>query len=62
MLSSESLTKDVLIVYAEGLACQNLDKKKMYDVRRHDKDSCCVLKKSAGEEGEPTSTNQPFFN
>ena len=56
-----SLTKYVLIVYAEGLACNNFDKKTIYNVMGYDKDTCYVLKKSADEKGKPNSTNRLFF-
>ena len=36
-LWSDLLTKDVLTVYTEGLACNNFDKKIIYNVRRHEK-------------------------
>ena len=54
-LLSDSLTKDVLTVYAEGLACNNFDRKKFCNGRRHDKDTWYILKKSVGEEDEPNS-------
>ena len=60
-LWSESLTKDVLIVYAEGLTCNNFDKKTNYNIRRHDKYTWYVLKKLAGEESELISKNQLFL-
>ena len=60
-LWSESLIKDVLTVYAESLACNNFDKKTIYNVRRHGKYTRYVLKKVAGEESELTSINQLFF-
>ena len=60
-LWSESLTKDNLTVYAEGLACNNFDKKKFYNSRRYEKDTLYAPQKSAGEIGEPNSTNQLFF-
>ena len=56
------MTKDVLTVYTEGLACSNFDKKIIYNVRRHNRYAEYVLRKSAGEEGEPTSTKKLFFN
>ena len=57
---SDSLTKYTLIVYVEGIVCNNFDKKIIYNVRRHNKYTWCVLKKLAGDEGEPASTNQHF--
>ena len=60
-LWSDLLIKDVLTVYAEGLACNNFDTNTIYNVRHHDTCTWYVLKKSAGEEGEPNSTNQLFF-
>ena len=36
-LWSDSLTKDDLIFYVEGLVYNNFDKQKIYNVRRHDK-------------------------
>ena len=51
----------VLTVYTEGLACNNFDKKTIYNVRRHNKYTWYVLKKSVGEEGELNSTNQLSF-
>ena len=36
-LWADSLTKDVLTVYAEGLASNYFDKKTIYTVRRHAK-------------------------
>ena len=56
-LWSESLTKEVLTVYAEGIACDNFDKKTVYNVRRHDKYTWYVLKKVAGQESELSSKN-----
>ena len=61
-LWSDSLTNDVLIVYTEGLACNNFDKKTIYNVKRHKKYTWYVLKKSAAEECEPASTNQLSFD
>ena len=52
-LCSESLIKDVLTVYSEGLACNNVHKRKLYKARRYAKDKWCALKQSAGEIGEP---------
>ena len=60
-LWSESLTKDVLIIYAEGLARNKFDKRIYYTVRHYTKDTCYVLNKSAGAEGEPNNTNKLFF-
>ena len=34
-LWSNSNTKDILVAYAEGLACDNFDKKKYYNVHRN---------------------------
>ena len=56
---SESMTKNVLTMYAGGLACNTLDKSKFYDVMRYAKDA---LKKSIGEVGEPNSTNKLLFD
>ena len=61
-LWSDSLTKDVLTDYAEGLACNNFDTKTIYNTRRHKKYTWYVLKKAAGEEGVQTSKNQQFFD
>ena len=61
-LWSDSLTEDVLTVYAEDLVCNFFDKKTIYNVSCHKIYMLYVLKKSAGEEGEPTSTNQLFFD
>ena len=61
-LWSDSLTKDILTVYAEGLACYRFDKRKCYNVRRHAKATWYFLLKSIGEVGEPSSTHQLIFN
>jgi len=47
-LWSNSNTKDVLTPYAEGLACDNFDKKEYYNVHRNSKSSWLVLNKLAG--------------
>ena len=60
-LWSDSLTKDVLTVYAKCLVCTNFDKKTIYNVRHHNKYSWYVLKKVAGEESELSSKNQLFL-
>ena len=44
-LWSDSLTKDNLTVYAEGLACNNFNKNIFYNLRRLAKDTWYVLKK-----------------
>ena len=59
---SDSLTKDFLTIYAEGLAYNNFDKRTFYNVRRYTKDTCFVFKKSAGEVGALNSTNQLIFD
>ena len=56
-LWSDSLTKDVLKAYAEGLVCNNFDKKTIYNVRRHDEYAWYVLNKAAGDESELISIN-----
>ena len=48
VLWSDSLTKEYLTTYAEGLACVNFDNRLKFDVRRHDETSWYVLKKESG--------------
>ena len=57
-LWSDSLTKHVLTVYAEGLAYINVDKNLIYNLMRHNNYTWYILEKLADEEGELTSTNQ----
>jgi hypothetical protein len=45
VLWSDSLTKDYLTTYAEGLACVNFDNRLNYHVRRKDADTWYVLNK-----------------
>ena len=47
-LWSDSLTKDSLTTYAEGLACDNFEWGKTYHIRRNDESSWWVLKDCAG--------------
>lgn len=47
-LWSDSLTKDSLTTYAEGLACNNFERGKTYHIRRNDESSWWVLKNCAG--------------
>ena len=47
-LWSDSKTKNALTTYAEGLACDNFDNRKIYNVWRNDANSWWVLKKTAG--------------
>ena len=47
-LWSDSLTKDALTTYAEGLACDNFERGKSYNIRRNDEYSWWVLKDCAG--------------
>ena len=47
-LWSNSNTKDILVTYAEGLACDNFDKKKYYNVHRKSAFIWLVLNKEAG--------------
>ena len=47
-LWSNSLTKNALTLYAEGLACKNFDQMRIYNVRRYSEDMWFVLKKEAG--------------
>ena len=47
-LWSDSLTKDALTTYAEGLACDNFERGKTYHIRRNDEYSWWVLKDCAG--------------
>ena len=47
-LWSNSLTKNALTTYAEGLACKNFDQRIIYNVRRHSSNVWFVLKKEAG--------------
>ena len=47
-LWSNSSTKGVLTPYAEGLACENFDNKKYYNVHRNTSLSWFVLNKEAG--------------
>ena len=61
-LWSDSLTKDILTVYAEDLACKRFDKKTIYNVSCYNIYMLYVLKKSTGEEGEPTSKISCFFD
>ena len=44
-LWSDSLTKNSLTTYAEGLACDNFDKRTIYNVWRNDVNTWWVLKK-----------------
>jgi hypothetical protein len=46
VLWSDSLTKEYLTSYAEGLACVNFDKRLHYNVRRQDDKSWYVMRKS----------------
>ena len=48
-LWSDSLTRDSLTTYAEGLACDNFDRGKTYHIRRIDQNSWYVLKHCAGK-------------
>ena len=48
-LWSDSLTRDPLTTYAEGLACDNLKRGKTYHIRRIDQTSWYVLKDCAGK-------------
>ena len=47
-LWSNSNTKDILVTYAEGLACDNFDKKQYYNVHRNSAFTWFVLNKAAG--------------
>ena len=47
-LWSDSQTKNALTTYAEGLACDNFDNRKIYNVWRNDANSWWVMKKTAG--------------
>ena len=47
-LWSNSNTKDILVPYAEGLACDNFDKKQFYNVHRTQPFTWLVLNKEAG--------------
>lgn len=47
-LWSDSLTRDSLTTYAEGLACDNFERGKTYNIRRNDQYSWYVLKDCAG--------------
>ena len=47
-LWSDSLTKNALTAYAEGLACDNFDKRTLYNVWRNDANTWWVLKTAAG--------------
>ena len=44
-LWSDSLTKNSLSTYAEGLACNNFDKRTLYNIWRNDENTWWVLKK-----------------
>ena len=44
----DSLTIDSLTTYAEGLACDNFERGKTYNIRRNDESSWWVLKDCAG--------------
>ena len=44
-LWSDSLTKDILTKYAEGLACVRFDMRNLYDVRLYKKHHWFVMKK-----------------
>ena len=44
-LWSDSNTKNDLTTYAEGLACDNFDNRKIYNVWRNDANTWWVLKK-----------------
>ena len=46
-LWSDSLTKKILTTYAEGLACDNFDKRTLYNVWRNDVNTWWVLKKNS---------------
>ena len=47
-LWSDSLTKNSRSTYAEGLACNNFDKRTLYNIWRNDENTWWVLKKVAG--------------
>ena len=47
-LWSDSLTRDSLTTYAEGLACDNFERGKKCHIRRNDQNSWLVLKDCAG--------------
>ena len=47
-LWSNTNTKDVLVPYAEGLACDNFDKREYYNVHRTTEFCWYVLNKEAG--------------
>ena len=44
-LWSDSLTKNTLTTYAEGLVCNNLDERTLYNVLRNDENIWWVLNK-----------------
>ena len=47
-LWSDSLTKESLTIFAEGLACDIFERGKFYNIWRNDKKTWWVLKKCAG--------------
>ena len=60
-LWSNSLTRNQLTTYAEGLACKNFDQRTLYNVRRYNLKMWLVLKKEAGTKPPSLDESQKLY-